>query len=93
MGVFKMKIIREKGLTDVPVYMRDYTEQKEYSYTIEHLEFKGEILKLGKNWWIVSNAKWVVMGKATKKEAEREFQLFVEKNHDLLKEKGYIKSA
>lgn len=90
----QLKVSKEKGLVDVPVYMRDYTEKKEYSYLIEYLGLEGKMMKNGKNWWIVSNnAKWIIMGEPTKKQAETAFKQFVDKHHDRLVEKGFIKAS
>lgn len=86
-----MRITRENGFVQIPVYMRTFTEREEYDYTISYNGFESKILKRGSKWWIVSNdAKWIVKSEDTKRDAVDEFTSFVDRNYIVLKEQGYI---
>lgn len=86
-----LKVKREKGTVQVPVYMRDYTEPAEYSYVINYRGFTAYLIKRGTNsWWAAKDGKWLVMGESTKKLTETNVIQFVDKHYDVLDERGYI---
>lgn len=87
----KLSVKREKGTTQAPVYMRDYTEPVEYNYVLKYRGFTAYLIRDNTNsWWIVSHGKWVLMDEPSKKQAETNFVEFVDKHYDKLVEKGFI---
>ena len=81
---------RVKGIVQVPVYMRDYTEPAEYDYELSYRGFTAYLIKRGTTWWAVKDSKWLVMGARSKKLAEVEITEFVDKHFGKLVENGYI---
>lgn len=88
-----LNVKREKGTVKVPVYMRDYTAEEEYSYVVNYRGFVAYLIKHGANsWWAVKDAKWVAVGKPTKKAAEDTIVEFVDDYYEVLCEKGIIET-